>query len=134
VASQLGADERRILWEQFVDTYVDSQEAFDVSVRTLAAAGVAITVTLATALKELEGAGVAATLAFLVSLGANFGSYWTAQRDMLTRLAYLQGRPDADGDEWGNRWTKRTTALNFTAGVTLLLGGVFLASFVWKMT
>jgi hypothetical protein len=115
----------------FVDTYVDSQESFDSSVRLLAAGGLGLTVTLATALKELDGVGLAAVLAFLVSLGANFASYSTAQKDMLMRLAFLDGDDNSAGDEWGNRWTRWTTGLNYTAGVTLLLGGLFLACFVW---
>jgi hypothetical protein len=39
VTVELTDDGRRILWEQYVDTYVDSQETYDSSVRTLAAGG-----------------------------------------------------------------------------------------------
>jgi hypothetical protein len=134
--AELTEDERRILWEQFVETYTDSQETFDASTRTLAAAGVAVAVTLGTALKDFGWWGIGAVLLFLVSLGANLVSYATAQKDMSTRLVYLQADEgeEVDGDEWGNRWTKRTTWLNVAAGVTLLLGGVLLAGFVWTAT
>ena len=79
---RLSEDERRILWEQYVDTYVKAQETFDASVRTLAAPGVAVTVTLATALDHLDAAGKWAAGFFLVSLGYNLVSYATAQKDM----------------------------------------------------
>jgi len=129
-------DERRILWEQFVDIYTDSQASFDTSVRAMAAGGVAVTVSLATALKELDLVGVVAVVAFLVSLGANIVSYETARRDMLERLSYLQGNAGSDkgGNEWGNRWTTWTTGLNYAAGLAVLAGGAFLVGFVWTAT
>ena len=101
---KLTEDERNILWGQFVDTYVTSQESYDTSVRTLSAAGVAVTVTLATALKDFDGYGVGATVLFLASLGANLASYATAQKDMRARLDSV-----AAGDRqgaFGNEWTK----------------------------
>lgn len=132
MADKLDADEQRILWEQFVDTYVSSQESYDTSVRTLSAAGVAVTVTLATALEDFGGYGVGASVLFLTSLGANLISYTTAQIDMRARLDTV-----AAGDRigaFGNNWTKATTMFNFIAGATLLLGGGFLAYFVATAT
>jgi hypothetical protein len=129
-------EQRQILWEQFVDTYVDSQESYDTSVRALAAAGVGITVTLGTALKHLEGAGLVAVLLFLASLAANLLSYVTAQRDMLERLVFLQDEEARADDKraWGNQWTKWTGGLNTIAGTFVVLGGFFLAWFVWTTT
>jgi hypothetical protein len=121
-------DQRQALWEQFCDVYTDQQEAFDSSVRTLAAAGVAVTASLGTALDGLAGWGVAAIAVFLVSLGANLVSHVTSQFDMKARLNVLrEGR--MDGIE-RNRWTTATTAFNVLAGVSLVAGGACLATFV----
>lgn len=124
----LSEDERRTLWEQFTEVHAESQEAFDTSVRTLAAAGVAVTVSLATALKGLDGTGTAAVAAFVVSLSLNLLSFLTAQLDVRGRLASLR-RGEAAGVD-GNAWTVVTTILNLGAGAALILGAVLLTLFV----
>jgi hypothetical protein len=121
-------DERKVLWEQYVETYVHSQETFDTSVRTLAAAGVGVTVGLATAVNALGWSGGAAVILFLVSLGINLVSYATAQKDMRLRLDAVADY-DREGAN-GNRWTKATHTCNWIAGITLLGGGVILALFI----
>lgn len=120
--------ERQTLWEQFVGVYSEAQKTYDSSVRTLAAAGAAITVSLATALEGLSGSGEFAVFLFLVSLGLNLLSYVTVQFDMNVRLACL--REDRDEGMEGNRWTQATRWLNVLAGVALVAGGTFLAIFV----
>lgn len=127
-AKPLTEDERKVLWEQYVETYVHSQETFDSSVRTLAAAGVGVTVGLATAVDAIGVAGGIAVALFLASLGANLVSYATAQKDMRLRLAAV-AESDRKGAE-GNRWTKWTHACNWLAGVALLAGGIALAVFI----
>jgi hypothetical protein len=97
-------------------------------VRTLAAAGVAITASLATALHGLTGAGVAAVTLFAISLGANVTSHATAQMDMRKRIQCLR-TGQHDGLE-SNGWTTKTHVLNATAGLTLIAGTILLARFV----
>jgi hypothetical protein len=133
VTTELTDDERRILWEQYVDTYVESQRTYDSSVRTLAAAGVAVTVSLATALDQFGTPGKRAAAFFLASLLFNLISYATAQRDMSGRLDSLSRRDD-EGALEGNRWTKLTHVLNFLAGAALIAAGVYLSKFVAKAT
>jgi hypothetical protein len=125
--------ERGTLWEQYVDTCVESQRTYDTSIRTLAAAGVAITVSLATALKQFETPGKRAAALFLGSLLFNLVSYATAQRDMRRRLDAISRRDD-DAALKGNRWTKVTHVLNFLAGATLIGAGFFLARSVANAT
>jgi hypothetical protein len=129
---QLRDEDRRVLWEQFVEVYAESQESFDTSVRTLAAAGVAVTASLGTALGEFGRTGVAAAICFLVSLSFNIGSYATAQLDMRRRLWCLRNGKN-DGVE-GNWWTKGTTTLNMAAGGAFVAGGALLAAFVASAT
>src|SRR5690242_17395204 len=105
----LTEDERRILWEQFGSVLAESQESYDNAVRTLAAAGVAVTVSLVTAIHEIALSGIAALIAFVVSLGLNLLSFATAQVDMRRRLAHLRRKATAPS-EW-NRWSTTTTVL-----------------------
>ena len=49
---QLTLEQRQALREQFIEVYSEQQTTFDNSVRTLSSAGVAVTVSLAAALKE----------------------------------------------------------------------------------
>jgi hypothetical protein len=128
----LREEDRRILWEQFVEVYAHSQKSYDDAVRALAAAGVALTVSLATALHHFATSGLVAVIFFLVSLGLNLASFGTAQADMKTRIAYLRARK-TDGIE-GNRWTTVTTALNGAAGAGVLTGSVLLAVYIAHAT
>jgi hypothetical protein len=123
----LSEADRRIVWEQFVDVYAHSQESFDSSIRTLAAGGVAVTVSIAAAFEELGTAGLVAVFLFLISLSFNLGSHATEQLDMRARLDCLRERR-ADRIE-GNGWTTTTTVLNVLAGAALVAGGVLLATF-----
>ena len=124
--------DRRVLWEQFVGVYSDSQKSYDGAVRALAAAGLTVTVSIGTALKIFSGAGVASAVVFLTSLSLNFLSYATAQLDMKTRLSALRARRQ-QGTE-GNNWTSVTTALNLLAGIAVLVGGGLLSYFVATST
>lgn len=123
----LSEADRQILREQFVEVHAEAQESYDSSVRNLAAGGVAVTVSLATALKGLDGMGLAAVSFFLFSLAANVVSSVTQKFDMEKRAAIPH--PVTEGLE-GNRWTKWTTGLNVLAGVALITGGILLALFV----
>jgi hypothetical protein len=124
----LSAEDRRILWEQFVEVHGDSQKSYDTSVRILAAAGSATTASLATALHRLDGAGAGAFTLFLVSLGLNFVSYATAQGDMHGRLKSLRKHSTLYPPR--NSWTTATDVLNVLAGGTLIAGGALLGLFV----
>jgi hypothetical protein len=131
-SNELSEEDRRIVWEQFVEVYAHSQEAYDSSIRTLASAGVGVTVSLGTALDVFPGRGIAAVSAFLGSLVFNLLSYTTAQLDMRARLDCLRERPYV-GIE-GNRWTKATKVLNCLAGAAFIAGGALLAAFVASAT
>jgi hypothetical protein len=121
-------EERLILWTQFVEIHGESQEAYDNSVRAIAAAGVGVTASLATALKGISSIGIAAIALFLMSLTLNLASYVTTQLDMTTRLGDLrEGREDAGVT---NGWTLATTFLNIFAGAAVVVGGALLAWFV----
>jgi hypothetical protein len=127
--ARLSPEERTALRQQYARVHASVQETFDSSVRALAAGGVAVTVTIATAAVErFDGWGWAALLSFLGSLACNVGSYVTAQKDMRARLALVR-KFDVRGRE-ETVWTTRTFWLNVGAGVALVVGGLFLAAFV----
>lgn len=125
----LTEDQRKTLWEQFVTEHGKAQEAFDSSLRGLAGAGLALTVSLATALKTLPAVGVAAAALFLGSLLVNVGSYVSAQLDMGTRLSKLKVNASYEGAE-RSAWTTVTWAMNVAAGIALLAGGILLVIFI----
>jgi hypothetical protein len=131
--SELSEADRRTLWEQFSEVHAKSQESYDSSVRTFAAGGIGITVSLATALHALAGTGLAAISLFLASLTFTFISYVSAQFDMRARVASLRAHrlegAELEGAE-GNGWTRTTTALNWMAGAALIAGAILLAIFV----
>lgn len=129
IRPDLTAEERTKLWEQFVGVYAEAQRVFDSSIRTLAAAGIGITVSLTTALKvHLNGTGMAAVYLFVASLFCNIVSYATAQRDMTKRLETLAERR-SDGVD-GNGWTTFTTLLNVGQGFAVTAGGALLAWYI----
>ena len=125
-------EERRVVWAQMVDALAKTQEDYDSSIRTLAAGGVAVTVSLATALHHVGWRGTTAVVLFLLSLGVNLLSYVTAQKDMYLRLDLLAAHRDSESGS--NRWTKWTSRLNLIAGLTLLAGGGVLTWFVSSAT
>jgi hypothetical protein len=125
-------EDRRILWEQFVEVHGQTQETYDSSLRTLAAGAVGLTVSLATALHRLPASGVAAVVLFLASLALNLVSYGSAQLDMRARINCLREKR-TEGVE-GNQWTRATTCLNVGAGAVLVAGGVLLAVFIAQST
>jgi hypothetical protein len=127
-SSTLTPEQRQTLWEQFVEVYSDEQKAFDNSVRTLAAAGIGVTVTLATALKSMPAAGNCAAVCFVASLGLNLASHVTSQLDMRSRLACLRDGRDEGYER--SRWTMATTLANIAAGLAFIAGSVLLAVFV----
>lgn len=116
-----------VLWEQYVEVYAEEQKSFDLAARTIAAAGVAVSVSIATALKTMPTSGMGAVGLFLGALTLNLVSYATSQRDMLARLKEIR-----DGGEGldPNGWTKATHWLNGLAGGGVVLGGVVLLVFV----
>src|SRR2546423_10097689 len=126
--TELSDDDRQKLWEQFVEVYAQSQDSFDTSVRTLAAAGVAVAASLATALHGFNNWGVGSVVFFVVSLSLNLGSFLTTQFDMRARLKCIR-EGEYDGIE-GNRWTTVTTGANLSAGAALIAGAALLATFV----
>jgi hypothetical protein len=125
----LSEEDWRTLWEQFATVYSHSQETFDSSVRTLASAGLGVTVSIGTALHAFSGRAILAVIAFLLSLGLNLVSYGTTQLDMSSRLRTLRtSRRYEDAER--SRWTRVTTGLNIAAGAAFVTGGGFLAAFV----
>lgn len=130
VSTALTDDQRKTLWEQFVAEHGKAQEAFDSSLRTLAGAGLALTVSLATALKALPKVGVAAAALFLVSLLVNVSSYVSVQLDMRARMGRLKlSGATYEGAE-RSRWTTVTWLMNVAAGIALLAGGALLLVFI----
>jgi hypothetical protein len=130
--SALSEQDRRILWEQFVGVYASSQQSFDTAVRAIAAAGLGLTVSLATALHTLPASGVAAASLFLVSLFCNLTSFGTAQLDMRKRVDCLR-RNQTEGIQ-GNGWTTATKTLNLLAGLGVVAGGILLAIYIAHST
>jgi hypothetical protein len=129
--SDLSDEQRQTLWEQFVELHGDAQENFDNSVRTLAAAGVAVTAAIATALDGFETAGAWAVGLFVASLIFNLASYGTQQLDMRARMDCLR-RDETDtykGVEH-TRWTRVTAFLNLSAGAAFVIGAIVLCIFV----
>lgn len=127
--ASLTPKQREELWKQFVEEHAKAQEAFDSSVLKLGAGGVAVTVSLATALETLGWSGGTAVVLFLACLGAAVLSYVFVQLDMRARLAALRAKTDYEGAE-RTGWTTATWLCNVGAGVLLLAGAVFLAIFI----
>jgi hypothetical protein len=126
---KLSTEDRDALWRQYADVHAKAQDTFDASVRTLAAGGVAVTVTIASAVVDtFDNWARLAVAAFLVALAANVSSYATAQKDMRTRLELVAASDPRGRDE--TAWTTRTYRLNVLAGVALVAGGALLAIFV----
>ncbi len=132
MGNRLTDEQRQTLVEQFADAFASSQESYDVSIRTLASAGVAVTVSLGVALEVFGRPGVGAVGCFLASLLLNLMSYWTAMGDTYRRLMEARGAPEPDVEWNGLTWV--THALNAVAGVALLTGGAMLAWFVASST
>jgi len=128
----LTPEQREKLWEQFVTEHGNAEEAYDSSLRTLAGAGLAITVSLAVALKDLPSSGVVAAALFLVALLLNLCSYFLARRDMQERLEALKGNNPTYEDAERSRWTKWTERTNAAGGVVLLIGGGSLLTFITR--
>lgn len=128
MANDLTDDEQKVLIDQFEQAYSRSQTEYDTSVRTIAAASVAVTASLAAALKEAGWSGTLAVALSLGSLAANLASYWTVQFDTAARIKSVWARDRAGA--FGGRWRKTTTFLNATTGILLLCAGVCLVVFV----
>ena len=129
---ELTAEQRAKLWEQFVAEHGIAQETYDASLRTLAGAGLGITVSLGAALNELAGSGLAAAGVFLVALLLNLGSYVFVQLDMRARMDALRRNPTAYEGAEKSGWTRWTWRMNVAAGIGLLAGGVLLVVFVGR--
>ena len=127
---ELTSDQRKALWEQFVAEHGKAQETFDSSLRTLAGAGLALTVSLATALKTLPHIGVVAAALFLASLLVNLISYVSAQLDMRKRLKRLKVSGATYEGAERSLWTTVTWAMNVAAGASLFAGGIVLVIFI----
>lgn len=126
---KLSREDRAALWRQYAQVHATVQNTFDSSVRTLAAAGVAVTVTIATAAVEsFDWWGTLAVSGFLASLACNLASYVTAQKDMRVRLEFVRASDLRGYDE--TAWTTRTFRFNVGEGVSLILGGLLFMGFV----
>jgi hypothetical protein len=127
---ELTEEQRKALWEQFVTEHGKAQETFDSSLRTLAGAGLGITVSLATALKTMPSSGRWAAGLFLASLLVNLGSYVSAQLDMRTRMETLKKNVATYEGAEHSAWTTVTWVMNVAAGLALLAGGILLVIFI----
>jgi hypothetical protein len=126
---KLSPEDRAALWRQYAQVHAQVQDTFDSSVRTLAAGGVAVTVTIATAaVDRFDWWGAAAVAAFLFSLGTYVASFVTAQKDMRARLKLVRVSDIRGFDE--TCWTTWTFRLNVGAGGFLVIGGFLLLFFV----
>ena len=125
-------ERRRKLWEQYAKAHARIEETFDSAVRAAAAGGLAITVSLATALKEMSFSGGLAATLFLSALAVNLASYWTARKDMDLRLDALIHRRENEYER--TKLTRLTQRLNVGAGACVVLGGTCLAWFVISAT
>lgn len=126
----LTQEQRVTLWEQFVREHGKAQEDFDSSLRTLAGAGLGITVSLAAALKGMPATGLAAAATFLGTLLLNLVSYVFVQLDMNARRESLKTHPTSYEGAERSRWTTWTWGTNVGAGATLFAGGVLLVVFI----
>ena len=127
--NELTTEERAAVWKQIVEARDKAQETYDSSIRTLAAAGIAVTVSVATALGSMPLSGKLAVTAFVASLIANLASYVTEQLDYQARLSALRTSAAYEAAE-GRRWMTITTWLNAIAGVLFVLAAALLAVFV----
>ena len=128
--TDLTPEQRQKLWEQFVTEHGKAQEDFDTSLRTLAGVGLAVTVSLATALKTMPNTGLWAAGLFLGSLLLNLGSYVFVQLDMRARMGALTANPTQYKGAERSSWTTGTWLMNVGAGLTLLAGGIMLVIFI----
>jgi hypothetical protein len=109
--------------------YSRSQQNYDESVRTIAAGAVAVTASLVTALNVVGWSGGFAIGLSLLALGANLGSYWTAQFAIEQRIRRAWKR-DRAGAERNGRWTGLTKVLNAAAGLLLVAAGISLVVYL----
>jgi hypothetical protein len=121
--------DRRILWEQFVVEHRKAYETLDSSVRTLSAGGIAVTVSLATALKTLSPPGRWAVGLFLTCLGLNLLSFVGVTLDMRARLTALKTNTGYEGAERSG-WTPWISVTNVLACAALIAGGALLLVFI----
>jgi hypothetical protein len=125
---RLSEQDAQTLLEQFVDAHTHAEDSYDEAIRILAAGGVAVTASIATARHGFSGAGVAAMVAFIVSLGVTLASHQTSRRDMESRIELVHARTYDLTRR--SRLTALTQYLNDLAGVALLAGAVLLSIFV----
>ncbi len=112
---------------QFVDAVDHAEDSYDDSIRYLAAGGVAVTASIATARHGLSANGVKAITVLLISLGLTVFSHQVSRRDMLHRIRELNAER-YDPSKYGWR-TRLTAGMNLLAGAALLIGGIYLALF-----
>jgi hypothetical protein len=127
---ELTAAQREKLWEQFVEEHGKAQEAYDTSLRALAGAGLAVTVSLGVALRELPTSGFWAAALFLIALLLNLGSYVSVQLDMRARMGALRVNPTSYQGAERSGWTTLTWLANVGAGLALVAGGLLLLKFI----
>jgi hypothetical protein len=124
---KLDPEDQKTLLVQFVDAVDHAEDSYDESIRTLAAAGVAVTASLATARHGFSGGGLPAMVALLVSLALTVGSHQATRSDLMHRIACLNAET-YDPAIYGVR-TRVTAVMNALAGIALLVGGICLAFF-----
>ena len=128
--TELNEAQRQTLWEQFVREHGKAQEDFDSSLRALAGAGLAVTVSLATALKALPDSGLAAAALFLAGLLINVGSYVSVQLDKRLRMDRLKVSSATYKGAERSGWTTVTWAMNVAEGLAVVAGGILLVVFI----
>jgi hypothetical protein len=125
-------EEVRQVVDELEAAYSRSQQAYDASIRTIAAGAVAVTGSLVAALEVAGWSGSLAVAFSVAALGFNLLSYGTAQRDTRTRIARAIERDRVGVFE--SRWMKLTTFLNAGAGVLVMASGCALGVFLLSHT
>lgn len=126
---ELTEDEVKDAVAELTSAYSRSQQNYDASVRTIAAGAVAVTASLVTALKVVGWSGGFTIGLSLLALGANLGSFWTAQFAIEHRIRRAWKR-DRLGAQQDGRWTSTTKRLNAAAGLLLVAAGISLVVYL----
>lgn len=121
-------EEQQSVVDQFEAFRSRSQQAYDESVRTIAAAGVAVTASLTAAFEEAGWSGTLAVSFSVASLFANLLSFQTAQADAGKSIQRAWKRDRRGVHE--SRWRWWTGFFNWAAFFLLLGAGVCLIVFV----
>jgi len=124
----LSDEEVQDVIEQFDAVLSRSQQAYDESIRTIAAGAVAVTASLTAAFQEAGWSGTLAVTFSAASLFANLLSFRTAEAD--ARQTIKRARERERRGLFESTWRRWTGLFNSAAFVLLLAASVCLIVFV----